>query len=74
MEHHNEEKPATAATVNGSQIDLLWTAIETESNILPTADEQAAKMLCRRFGVPPHLAPLIAQLAGFGDCDHRRAA
>jgi hypothetical protein len=71
MEHRNEEKPATAATVNGFQNDPLWTAIENEIIIPPTADQQAAKMLCRRFGVPPALAPVLAALAGLGD---RRAA
>ena len=70
MEHYNVGKPATAATVNGLQYDLLWTAIETESTA-PSADEQAAKMLCRRFGVPFTLAPVIAELAGLGN---RRAA
>ena len=70
MEHHSKGKPATAATVNGFQYELLWTAIETESSP-PSADEQAATMLCRRFGVAASIAPVIAELAGLGD---RRAA
>jgi hypothetical protein len=72
MEHGKEERLATEQTVNQPhKLDLLWTAIETESNTLPTADEQAAKMLCRRFGVAASIAPLLVSLAGLGD---RRAA